>query len=179
MTKERRWYIIQTYSGLENSVKEDLERRIESMKMQDYIFQCLIPEETVIEIKADGTKKEKVKKMYPGYLFVEMIVTDESWFIVRNTPKVTGFLGSSGGGTKPVPVPRDEINSLLEQCGMLVKPQFDIKVGEKVRVIGETFKGQVGEVVSISLEKETVTIFIEMFGRQTPADFAFKDIERA
>lgn len=101
----RRWYIVQTYSGFENSVKEDLERRIDSMGMKEYIFQTLIPEETVIETKADGSKKEKVKKMFPGYIFVEMIVTDDSWFVVRNTPKVTGFLGSSGGGTKPVPVP--------------------------------------------------------------------------
>ncbi len=179
MENQKRWYIIQTYSGLENSVKEDLERRIESMKMQDFIFQCLIPEETVTEVKADGTKKEKVKKMYPGYLFVEMIVTDESWFVVRNTPKVTGFLGSSGGGTKPVPLPKEEMDQVLEQIGMLVRPVFDINIGEKVKVIGGSFDGYIGEVININFEKEIVTISIDMFGRKTPADFDFKHIERA
>ena len=109
MNNDRRWYIIQTYSGFENSVKEDLERRIETMGQQDYIFNVLIPEEEYEETKKDGSKVVKTRKSYPSYVFVEMIVTEKSWFIVRNTPKVTGFLGSSGKGAKPVPVPPDII----------------------------------------------------------------------
>ena len=113
MNNDRRWYIIQTYSGFENSVKEDLERRIETMGQQDYIFNVLIPEEEYEDVKKDGTKVIKTRKMFPSYVFVEMIVTEKSWFIVRNTPKVTGFLGSSGKGAKPVPLPPEEINGIF------------------------------------------------------------------
>ncbi len=138
--ENRRWYIVQTYSGFESSVQEDLERRIESMGMQDLIFQVMIPEENYIEKKADGSQKEKVRKMFPGYVFVEMIVTDESWFVVRNTPKVTGFLGSSGGGTKPVPLPPEEIEHILRKIGKLEKPKFDFEVGEVVVITAGPFK---------------------------------------
>ncbi|NLL68908.1 MAG: transcription termination/antitermination protein NusG, partial [Acholeplasmataceae bacterium] len=110
MSGQIRWYIVQTYSGDENTVKVDLQRRTESMGMTDYIFRVLVPE---IIIPATEEKKETVERLYPGYVFVEMIVTDESWFVVRNTPGVTGFLGSSGGGTKPIPVLRDEMDSIL------------------------------------------------------------------
>jgi transcriptional antiterminator NusG len=108
MSQQARWYIIQTYSGYENSVREDLLRRVDSMGMNDFIFSVIVPEETIIEKKDNGKEKEKIKQLYPGYVFVEMIVTDESWFVVRNTPRVTGFLGSSGGGTKHVPIPPEE-----------------------------------------------------------------------
>jgi len=178
MSNQRRWYIVQTYSGLENSVKDDLTRRIESMGMSNLIFQIVIPEEGYVEIKADGTQKDKIRKMFPGYLFVEMIVTEESWFIVRNTPKVTGFLGSSGGGTKPVPLPPEEINAVLEKIGMLVKPIYDFPVGSQLRIIEGPFNGQIGEVVSISQEKQLVTVLIEMFGRRTPSDFGFLQVEK-
>lgn len=174
----RRWYIIQTYSGFENSVKEDLERRIDSMGMTDYIFQVLIPEETVVETKADGSKKEKIKKMFPGYIFVEMIVTDESWFVVRNTPKVTGFLGSSGGGTKPVPLPPDEINSLLLKLGKIEKPVLGFAVGDKVSIINGPFSGQVCEVLALDFDKEEVTVSVEMFGRSTSMPLGFRDVKK-
>ena len=117
--KKKYWYVVQTYSGYENSVKENLLRRIETMQMESSIFQVMIPEELKAEKKADGSMKEKLVKMFPGYVFIEMIVTDESWFVVRNTPGVTGFLGSSGGGTKPIPLFPDEINPILKKCGML------------------------------------------------------------
>lgn len=174
----RRWYIVQTYSGFENSVKEDLERRIDSMGMKEYIFQTLIPEETVIETKADGSKKEKVKKMFPGYIFVEMIVTDDSWFVVRNTPKVTGFLGSSGGGTKPVPVPANEINDLLVKLGRIEKPSLGFEVGDKVEVINGPFSGQDVEVLAINLEKDEVSVSVEMFGRSTAMTLEIKDVKK-
>ena len=110
MEQQKRWYIVQTYSGYENSVQQDLLKRIETMGQQDYIFNVLVPEEQYEDEKKDGSKVIKTRKMFPSYVFVEMIVNEKSWFIVRNTPKVTGFLGSSGKGAKPVPIPPAEIN---------------------------------------------------------------------
>ncbi len=178
MNEERRWYCVQTYSGFESSVKMNLERRIESMQMEDKIFQVMIPEELKIEKKADGTTKEKMVKMYPGYVFLEMCVTDDSWFVVRNTPGVTGFLGSSGGGTKPVPVPDEEILPILKKCGLMEVPKFDIEIGEKVRVATGPFSGQIGAVDSIDEEKQVVTVLVDMFGRQTPVELDFGDVDK-
>lgn len=178
MQNTRRWYIIQTYSGFENSVKDDLESRIESMGMKDYIFQVLLPEETVIETAKDGKTKEKIKKMFPGYIFVEMIVTDESWFVVRNTPKVTGFLGSSGGGTKPVPLPPDEINALLLKLGRIEKPVLEFAVEDKVTILNGPFAGIDSTILSIDEEKGTVEVTVEMMGRKTSIDLAFKDVKK-
>lgn len=173
---DRRWYVFQTYSGYEDSVKLDLERRIESLKMQDYIFQVIVPVEKYIDTNKNGEKKEKERKMFPGYVFVEMIVTDDSWFVVRNTPKVTGFLGSSGGGTKPVPLRADEINPILKKIGV-IHTTINFKVGDKISIIAGAFAGQSGEVAKIDEEKEQVTILIDMFGRQTPIDVDFVSVE--
>jgi len=175
--EEKQWYIVQTYSGQENSVKINLERRIETMQMEDKIFQVVIPEETVLEKKADGTTKEKINKLYPGYVFVEMIVTDDSWFVVRNTPGVTGFLGSSGGGTKPVPLPHDEINPILKRAGVIQTPKVDIEKGQKVRVTAGPFMNQVGTVEAVDFDKEIVTVLVEMFGRETPKQLTFDEID--
>jgi len=176
--EDRRWYIVQTYSGFENSVKLNLERRIESMQMEDKIFQVMIPEELKVEKKADGTIKEKMVKTFPGYVFLEMEVTDDSWFVVRNTPGVTGFLGSSGGGTKPVPLPDDEINPILKKCGLMEAPTIDVEIGEKVRVATGPFLNQIGTVDSIDFEKLEITVLVDMFGRQTPVELGFEDIEK-
>jgi transcriptional antiterminator NusG len=178
MFTERRWYIVQTYSGYENAVKINLERRIESMQMEDKIFQVMIPEEIRIEKKNDGTTKEKLVKIFPGYVFLEMIVTDDSWFVVRNTPGVTGFLGSSGGGTKPIPLPPEEINPILKKCGLMEVPKIDVAVGEKVKVVTGPFRDQVGKVDSIDIEKQEITVLVDMFGRQTPVELTFQDIEK-
>ena len=164
----RRWYVVQTYSGFENSVKLNLERRIESMQMEDLIYQVMIPEELKIEKKADGTT----------YVFLEMDVTDDSWFVIRNTPGVTGFLGSSGGGTKPVPLPPEEINPILKKCGLMEAPKLDVEIGEKVRVITGPFRDQIGAVDSIDNDKLEVTVLVDMFGRQTPVELGFEDIEK-
>jgi len=174
----RRWYVVQTYSGFENSVKLNLERRIESMQMEDLIFQVMIPEELKIEKKTDGTTKEKMVKIFPGYVFLEMDVTDDSWFVVRNTPGVTGFLGSSGGGTKPVPLPPEEINPILKKCGLMEAPKLDVAIGEKVRVTTGPFRDQIGAVDSIDNDKLEVTVLVDMFGRQTPVELGFEDIEK-
>ena len=178
MDAERRWYIVQTYSGYENSVKINLERRIESMQMEDLIFQVMIPEEIRQERKADGTLKEKLVKIFPGYVFIELCVTDDSWFVVRNTPGVTGFLGSSGGGTKPVPLPPEEINPILKKCGLMEVPKLDVEVGQKVKVVTGPFRDQLAVVDSIDEEKQEIVVLVDMFGRQTPVELSFEDIEK-
>lgn len=171
------WYIVQTYSGFENSVKENLLRRIETMQMENLIFQVMIPEEMKTEKKADGSTKEKMVKMFPGYVFIEMIVTDDSWFVVRNTPGVTGFLGSSGGGTKPIPLLSEEINPILKKCGLLQVQKLNAKVGQTVKVASGALIGRVGTIESINDEKGTVKILVDMFGRKTPIELDFAEIE--
>lgn len=171
------WYIVQTYSGFENSVKENLLRRIETMQMENLIFQVMIPEEMKTEKKADGSTKEKMVKMFPGYVFIEMIVTDDSWFVVRNTPGVTGFLGSSGGGTKPIPLLSEEINPILKKCGLLQVQKLNAKVGQTVKVASGALIGRIGTIESINDEKGTVKILVDMFGRKTPIELDFAEIE--
>ena len=177
----KRWYIVTTYSGYENSVKQDLERRRESMNMTDLIYQVLVPEEIKEVVDKKGKKKEKVEKLFPGYVFVEMEVEGEmdedAWFMVRNTPKVTGFLGSSGGGTKPVPVPKAEMDAILDKLGLIQKPTFDINVGDKIEVTNGAFIGTVGDVLAVNMEKKTVTIPVALFGGST-MEFPFDDIKK-
>ncbi len=181
MINEKKWYVVQTYSGSEDSVKKDIERRIESMGMQSLIFNVVIPEETVIEKKVNSKGEEetvtKVKKIFPGYVFVELIITDESWHVIRNTPQVTGFLGSSGGRTKPVPIPTEEMNQILLKIGVIEKPTFKYAVGEMVEIVNGPFQGVVGEVISFDNEKEEVVVNIEVFGRGTPTELKFTDIK--
>lgn len=177
MSQKVRWYIIQTYSGYENAVKEDLKRRVESMGMSDYIFRVVVPEETIIEKKADGKEKEKIKQIFPGYVFVEMEVTDDSWFVVRNTPRVTGFLGSSGGGTKPVPLAEDEINAILLKVGIISKPNYDHFLGKTVEIMNGPYVSMKGEVTFVDSDQEKVVVEIDIFGRATPTEVGVEDIE--
>lgn len=177
MENKRMWYIVQTYSGFENSVKDNLLRRIETMQMENLIFQVMIPEELKTEKKADGSTKEKMIKMFPGYVFIEMIVTDDSWFVVRNTPGVTGFLGSSGGGTKPIPLLSEEINPILKKCGLLQAQKLNARVGQSVKVASGALIGRIGTIESINDEKGTVKILVDMFGRKTPIELDFAEIE--
>jgi transcriptional antiterminator NusG len=177
----KKWYVVQTYSGQENSVKEALERRVKSMNFEDKIYQVLSPEESYEETKKDGKKVVKTRKIYPGYLFVEFEVIDEvddkAWFMVRNTPGVTGFLGSSGKGTKPSPVRQSEMDSILMKMGKMEKPQFEFKAGDKVEVVNGPFKGQIVDVSSVNEATQIVTVLIDMFGRLTPTDFDAKDVK--
>lgn len=172
----RAWYVIQTYSGCESAAKRNIESRIESMDMQDCIFNVLVPEEKVLEKKKNGEMKEVLVKPYPGYVFIDMIVTDKSWFMIRNTPTVTGFLGSSGGGAKPVPLQEEEIAPILKMAGITTKKNFDGKVGDKVEIVQGTFTGQSGVIESIDIQKETVTVLIYAFGRSTPAELGFNEV---
>jgi transcriptional antiterminator NusG len=167
---KKRWYIIQTYSGYENAVKEDLERRVDSMGMNDYIFRVIVPEETIIEKKDNGKEKEKIKQLYPGYVFVEMEVTDESWFVVRNTPRVTGFLGSSGGGTKPVPLAEEEIKAILLKIGAISKPKYDHLLNETVEILSGAYQGIKGFVSEVDNDQAKVVVNIDIFGRATPTE---------
>ncbi len=173
----RAWYVVQTYSGMEYAAKRNLEQRIISLNMQDYIYQVLIPENKHYEKKKNGELKEVVERIYPGYLFVDMIVTDDSWFVVRNTPMVSGFLGSSGGGAKPVPLPNDEIIPILKQAGIKLEIDVKFKVGDEVEVISGTFAGQNAIVESINVDDQIVTVLVDFFGRQTPQELRFDEVE--
>ena len=168
---EKEWYVVNTYSGHESKVKEKLEMRTESMGFQDYIFRVIIPEETVYETLKDGTKKEKKKKMFPGYVLVEMIMTDEAWYVVRNTPGVTGFLGSSGKGAKPIPLTPMEIDKILIGMGMSrVDVDAELKVGTKVDIVDGPFKGMSGTIDTIDAENSRLTDLIDLFGQETPVE---------
>lgn len=177
MSQNVRWYIIQTYSGYENAVRLDLARRVESMGMSDYIFRIIVPEETVIEKKADGKEKEKTKQLFPGYVFVEMMVTDDSWFVVRNTPRVTGFLGSSGGGTKPVPLAPDEINQILLKIGVISKPKYDHLIGKEIEIVSGPYEGIKAVVSGVDNDQEKVFVDIDIFGRATEAELDVTEVK--
>lgn len=170
MSNRKRWYIVQTYSGYENAVKNDLKRRIESMAMSEYIFDVIVPEETIVEKRADGTEKEKVKQLFPGYVFVQMIDRDDSWFVVRNTPRVTGFLGSTGGGAKPVPLEDDEMDAILYKIGVKSKPTYEHLLDKTVEILQGPYKGQVGKVSFVDSDREIVRVDIDFFGRATPTE---------
>lgn len=167
---DKLWYVVTTYVGHEMKVKEKLEARTESMGMQDNIFRVVIPETTEVEIK-DGIKKEKTKKMFPGYVFIEMVMSDEAWYAVRNTPGVTGFIGSSGKGAKPTPLSPQEVDRLLVNMGMSrVDIESELKVSDKVNIIDGPFKGMVGTIDTIDMENNKLTVLIDLFGQETPVE---------
>ena len=156
---KKEWYVVNTISGHEYKVKEKLEMRINSMELQDNIFRVIVPEQKEIEYK-DGVKKEKVKKMFPGYVLVEMVMSDEAWFIVRNTQGVTGFIGSSGKGAKPIPLLPSEVDRILGSMGMSrVDLSKDMEVGKKVKIIDGPFKDMIGKIDTIEATKD------DSFGR--------------
>ena len=168
---EKLWYVVNTYSGHEESVRDKLEARAESMGFQDNIFRIIVPETTEIETLKDGSKKEKKKKMFPGYILVEMIMTDEAWYIVRNTPGVTGFIGSSGKGAKPTPLLPQEIDKVLATMGMSrLDTDKEFEVGTKVKVIEGPFSGMEGKIDSIDKENGRLNVLIDLFGQETPVE---------
>ena len=170
MEEKKEWYVVNTYSGHEQKVKEKLEAKIESMGLQDHIYRIIIPETTEVEIK-DGVKKEKVKKMFPGYILVEMVMSDEAWYIVRNTPGVTGFIGSSGKGAKPTPLLPQEIDKVLSNMGMSrLNIDSDMKVGDKVDIVDGPFKGMSGKIDTIDSENNRLNVLIDLFGQETPVE---------
>lgn len=179
MENNKLWYVVNTYSGHENKVKEKLEMRINSMNMQDFIFRVIVPEQTEIEVK-DGVKKEKVKKMFPGYVLVEMIMSDEAWYVIRNTPGVTGFIGSSGKGAKPVPLLPNEIDRILTNMGMSrLDAGSELKPGEKVKVVDGPFKNMYGKIDAIDEENQMLKVLIDLFGQETPVEVMLSQVEKA
>ena len=178
MENEKLWYVVNTYSGHESKVKENLEMRTESMGMENNIFRVVIPETKEVEIK-DGIKKEKTKKMFPGYVLVEMIMSDEAWYAVRNTPGVTGFIGSSGKGAKPIPLSPAEIDKILANEGMSrLDLENDLKEGDSVKIVDGPFKEMYGKVQNIDLENQKLNVLIDLFGQETPVEVELAQISK-
>jgi transcription termination/antitermination protein NusG len=174
----RNWFVVHTYSGYENKVKANLERRIHSMGMQDKIFRVLVPMEDEVEFK-DGKRKITPKKVFPGYVLVEMTMDDQSWYVVRNTQGVTGFVGSPGPGEKPVPLQDKEVKTILKQMGIEApKLKIDFKKGDRVKVTSGPFFDFTGVVDEISPEKERLRALISIFGRETPVELEFFQVEK-
>ncbi len=174
----RSWFVVHTYSGYENKVKANLERRIHSMGMQDKIFRVLVPMEDEVEFK-DGKRKITPKKVFPGYVLVEMIMDDQSWYVVRNTQGVTGFVGSPGPGEKPVPLQDKEVKTILKQMGIEApKLKIDFKKGDRVKVTSGPFFDFTGVVDEIAPEKERLRALISIFGRETPVELEFFQVEK-
>lgn len=174
---EKEWYVVNTYSGHENKVKEKLEMRSESMDMQNFIYRVVIPEQKEVEVK-DGVSKEKVKKMFPGYILVEMVMSDEAWYVVRNTPGVTGFIGSSGKGAKPTPLQPYEVDKILKDMGMSrIDVDKKIEVGQKVKIISGPFDGMFGNVDSVDTENSKVVLSVDLFGQETSVEVEIGEIE--
>ena len=177
---DKQWYIINTYSQHETKTADNLKKRITTMNMQDYILRVIVAEQEVPVMK-DGipTGKTKMVNLYPGYIFVEMIMTDQSWYIVRNTPGVTGIVGSSGGGQKPTPVTREEIEPVLKRMGMVDDSMYDrYAVGDYVKIIHGPLEGTEGKIISIDKETGAVRVETVFFGKSTPADLDFSEIEK-
>ncbi len=176
---QKEWYVVNTYSGHENKVKEKLEMRASSMGMEDHIYRVVVPEQKEVEIK-DGVQKEKMKKMFPGYILVEMVMTDDAWFIVRNTPGVTGFIGSSGKGAKPFPLTPQEVDKILGSMGMSrLEIGNSLNLGDTVKVVGGPFANMFGKVRMIDMENQKVEVALDLFGQETIVELALTEIEVA
>ncbi len=176
MAASKEWYVLHTYSGYENKVKENILMRAESMNMSDFIFNVEVPEEEVTEIN-EGEKKTKVQKTFPGYVLVEMVMSDESWFIVRNTPGVTGFVGSHGAGSKPAPLLPEEMDAILGKKPAQ-KVHLDVKVGDSVEITDGAFSGMTGIIEEVNEETQKLKVVIEMFGRETVAELDFLQVNK-
>ena len=174
-TGERQWYAIHTYSGYEDTVTRNLKQRIESLGFEDRIFSVLVPKEKKIKIK--GGKREVIEeKIYPGYVLVEMIVDDASWYVVRNTPNVTGFIGA---GTVPTPLSSQEVDNLMKRMGVdEPKYKIDVIVGDRVKISDGPFKDFDGKVSEVDMEKGRIKVLVTIFGRETPVELDFLQIKK-
>ncbi len=174
-TEERCWYALHTYSGYEDAVVRNLKQRIESLNMEDKIFNVLVPKEKKIRIKG-GKRYVEEEKIYPGYVLVEMIVTHDSWYVVRNTPRVTGFVGS---GTVPMPLRQEEIDNLFTRMEVKEpKYKLDVKVGEQVKITDGPFKDYEGRVNDVDEERGKIKVLVSMFGRETPVELDFLQVKK-
>lgn len=175
---EKNWYVVHTYSGYENKVKANLEKRVESMAMQDKIFRVVVPEEEETDFK-NGKKKVVKRKVFPGYVLVEIVMTDDSWYVVRNTPGVTGFVGSAGSGSKPTPLLPEEVMVILKRMGVDEKRiDIDFELGETVKVKEGPFANFTGSIEEIDKDKAKLKVLVNMFGRDTPVELDFSQIDK-
>ncbi len=171
----RNWYVIHTYAGYENAVMRNLKQRIESLGMEDKIFNVIVPTEKKIKIKG-GKRVEEEEKIYPGYILVDMIVTEDSWFVVRNTPRVTGFVGS---GVYPVPIDPKEIEVLFSRMNAGdVKHKIDLQLNDAVKIVDGPFKDLEGKVNEVDEERGKVKVLVAMFGRETPVELDFLQVKK-
>ncbi len=166
-----RWYVVHTYSGYENKVKTDLEKTIKNRELEEYFFDIIVPMEEQIEIK-EGKKKTNLKKVFPGYVLIKMIVTEQTWYIVRNTRGVTGFVGS---GTDPIPLTDDEIRSMGFEDSTV---NVDYEINDQVKIMNGAFENFVGSVQEINKEKHKVKVLVSMFGRETPVELEFSQVQK-
>ena len=172
----RNWYVIHTYAGYENAVMRNLKQRIESLGMEDKIFNVIVPTEKKIKIKA-GKRVEEEEKIYPGYILVDMIVTEDSWFVVRNTPRVTGFVGS---GIYPVPIDKKEVDELFGRMNAHnVKHKIDLAKDDSIVIVDGPFKDLEGKVSEVDEERGKVKVLVAMFGRETPVELDFLQVRKS
>ncbi len=168
---EAHWYVVHTYSGYENKVKVDIEKTIENRNLQDQILEVSVPMQSVVEVK-NGVEKKADKKMFPGYVLINMVMNDDTWYVVRNTRGVTGFVGP---GSKPVPLTEEEMASLGFESPDV---QIGLEVGDMIVVTAGAWKDTVGAIKSINEAKKTITINVEMFGRETPVELSFTEVKK-
>ena len=172
---QKRWYIVHTYSGYENKVKVNLEKRIEYMNMGDKIFRVEVPQKTVTKMK-DGKKMDRDEKIFPGYVLVEMIMDDDSWYVVRHTAGVTKFVGSS---KKPIPAKDSEIKKIIHKTqNQVTKVELDVKAGDKVRIISGPFSEFIGDITEVYPDKSKLRAMVSIFGRETPVELEYKQIQK-
>ena len=176
LTEGRKWYVVHCYSGYENKVKRNLEQRISSMEMENYIFQVVVPTEEEIEVR-EGKRRTYQRRVFPGYILVEMIMTDDSWYVVRNTPGVTGFVGM---GTRPTPLREEEVQRIIQRMeAEAPKVKVTFKQGQRVRIVQGPFADFIGTVDDINMEKGKVRVMVSFFGRETPVELDFLQVEKA
>jgi transcriptional antiterminator NusG len=178
MSEEKAWYVLHTYSGYEKKVQQNLSSRMKSMGMEDNIFEVLVPEQEVYEEK-NGEMVSSMKKTFPGYVLVQMVMSDEAWYVVRNTPGVTGFVGSHGAGSKPSPLLPEEVDSVFRSMGVNPrKVEIQLELGEHVEIISGAFAGMEGVVESFDEDKGKVTVSVEMFGRETDTELDYSEVKQ-
>lgn len=177
ISQEKHWYVLHTYSGYEKKVQQNLESRMSSMGMEENIFEILVPEQEVHEEK-DGEMVSKMKKAFPGYVLVQMIMSDEAWYVVRNTPGVTGFVGSHGAGSKPSPLLPEEVDDVMRSIGVNPrKVSIELEVGQAVEITSGAFAGMEGIVEDFDEDKGKVTVSVEMFGRETDTELEYSQVK--
>ncbi|MBO5948373.1 transcription termination/antitermination protein NusG [bacterium] len=173
-TPQKRWYIVHTYSGHEHKVKANLEKRIEYMNMSDKIFRVEVPQKTITKVK-DGRKQDREEKIFPGYVLVEMIMDDDSWYVVRHTASVTKFVGAK----RPIPAKDAEIKKILHRSqSQTTKIELDVKVGDKIRIVSGPFADFIGDITEVYPDKSKLRAMVSIFGRETPVELEYKQIQK-